>query len=292
MTDENAPHAWLMDEAGHRTEIVRNITIGRAPANAMVIQDAEQCVSQYHARVEQDAQGRVFVEDRHSTNGTFVNGTKITRRELHDGDRIRFGSQALYTFRCSATGATGEAERTVMGMTARHYEERELWFVIGDVKASSEIATRLGNVAFAREMTDWAARCRNVAAEHGGVMTTRTGDGWLLIWDATPGSEVCVGAAIRGLQVLQRKADPPFRMCIHRGRAALGGGVRAGEDSVLSAELHQAFRMEKIAAQLAQNIVASEAAAAELKKVLPCHLLEGEYPLRGFTGLHRFYRVG
>jgi pSer/pThr/pTyr-binding forkhead associated (FHA) protein len=292
MTEGEVPQAWLLDEAGRRTEIVPHMTVGRAPANSMVIVDAEHRVSQYHARVEQDALGRVFLEDRHSTNGTFVNERKITRRELQDGDRIRFGSQMVYTFRCALTGTASVAEKTVMGMTSRHYEERELWFVVGDVKRSSELVTAMGNNAFSRLMTEWAARCRGVVEENGGMMANRTGDGWLLIWNASAGSEVGVGAAIRGLQALQRRAEPDFRMCIHRGRATVGGGVLAGEDNILSAELHQAFRMEKIAARLTQNIVASEAAVAELKKVLPCELLPGEFDLRGFTGLHRFYRVG
>jgi hypothetical protein len=50
--------------------------------------------------------------------------------------------------------------------------------------------------------------------------------------------------------------------------------------------------MEKIAARLAQNIVASEAAVEDLREVLPCELLPGEFELPGFPGLHRFYRVG
>jgi pSer/pThr/pTyr-binding forkhead associated (FHA) protein len=291
MSDESGFQAWFIDETGRRVEIAGNVTVGRAPANSMVILDPEHRVSQYHARVEPDAQGRVFIEDRHSTNGTFVNETRITRRQLVNGDRIRFGSKAVFTFRCSA-GAANTGDQTVLGMTSRQYEERECWFLIGDVKASSELVTRLGNVAFARLVTEWAVACMNLAGEHGGIMASRTGDGWLLLWNASPGSEVSVGTAIRAFQDMQRRGEPGFRLCVHRGWATLGGGVRPGEENVLSAELHQAFRMEKIAARLAQNIVASEAAVAELKKVLPCNLLPGEFELKGFAGLHRFYRVG
>jgi len=67
--------------------------------------------------------------------------------------------------------------------------------------------------------------------------------------------------------------------------------VRAGEDNVLSAELHQAFRMEKIAARLQEDMLVSEAAATRLQSVVPCREVPGAFELHGFGGNHRFYAV-
>lgn len=64
-------------------------TIGRLPENALQIDDAS--VSSSHAEIfaEED---RFFVRDLGSTNGTFVNGEKIEKTRLHEGDEVRFGT--------------------------------------------------------------------------------------------------------------------------------------------------------------------------------------------------------
>ena len=66
-----------------------SLDVGRTEANALAIPDPS--VSRRHARLEVTAAG-VLVEDLESANGTFVNNTKVGRRELRIGDRVRFGS--------------------------------------------------------------------------------------------------------------------------------------------------------------------------------------------------------
>lgn len=246
-------------------------------------------MSAYHARIECGSHGDYFVEDRHSTNGTFINERKITRQELCDGDRIRFGSPAVFRFRGPQHGQIPKELSSGYDTTMRHYEERECWFLIGDIKDSSRLALSLDGITLARLFAEWAARCRALAEKHGGVMTTRTGDGWLVVWSDGPTVPEAIGATLRSLRELQRAAAPEFRILIHRGRATISGAVIAGEDSVSSAELHQAFRMEKIAARLQRDMLASEAAAALLAGVLPCRALPGVFELPGFTGTYRFF---
>lgn len=292
MSEQQAPQAWIVDQNGKRIDLARHLTVGRAIANSLVLNDAEQRVSQFHARMDRGPDGRFSIEDRHSTNGTFVNDRKITRVVLAHGDRIRFGSRAVYTFQCPELAPTAAAP-SGNDVTARAYEEGEFWFVIGDVKGSSDLARTLAGPVFARLMTEWAAHCRDLVEPHGGVMANRTGDGWLVLWPAEPPETARhLALAIIALRGLQKTGKPPFRVMIHRGRATLGGGVLAGEDNVLSAELHQAFRMEKIAAKLNQEVIASAAAVTDLQKVLPCVPVPGEFELPGFPGKHQFFRVG
>jgi len=64
------------------------ITIGRAPDNMIVIEDAS--VSGRHAQLE--VAGETYrLKDLESTNGTRVNGIPITDTPLRFDDRIRFG---------------------------------------------------------------------------------------------------------------------------------------------------------------------------------------------------------
>jgi pSer/pThr/pTyr-binding forkhead associated (FHA) protein len=70
------------------------VTIGRAPENDLVL-DADEFASVEHARVEPRRDG-VWLEDLGSTNGTFVNGVKLTQpRKLSSGDVIRVGETDL-----------------------------------------------------------------------------------------------------------------------------------------------------------------------------------------------------
>ena len=65
--------------------------VGRSPDNAVWI-DAKS-VSRVHANIVIEG-GRASIEDRESTNGTFVEGKRITARHpLVDGSAITFGSE-------------------------------------------------------------------------------------------------------------------------------------------------------------------------------------------------------
>jgi two-component system cell cycle response regulator len=54
-------------------------------------------ISRHHARVKLDGGGVEF-EDLGSTNGSFVNGERVERRELLTGDKIQLGSATILRF--------------------------------------------------------------------------------------------------------------------------------------------------------------------------------------------------
>ena len=70
------------------------VTVGRAPQNDVTL-DGDDYASAKHARIEPRRDG-VWVEDVGSTNGTFLNGIKLTRaRKLTPGDVVRVGETEL-----------------------------------------------------------------------------------------------------------------------------------------------------------------------------------------------------
>ena len=69
------------------------ITIGRGPGNDVVFKDPTRMVSTKHAEIRAGDPSWVLV-DVGSTNGTTLNGTRITAKQpyaLHDGDCISVG---------------------------------------------------------------------------------------------------------------------------------------------------------------------------------------------------------
>ena len=70
--------------------------LGRAPTADVRFDDA--AVSRQHARIWRMTDGRYFVEDLKSTNGTLVAAKRIDRSELRSSDRLQLGPHVLLRF--------------------------------------------------------------------------------------------------------------------------------------------------------------------------------------------------
>ncbi len=81
-----ATHGWSV---AHPCDSRLLFTLGRNPANAIVVADAR--VSAAHAVVI-DKGNTAFVVDVDSANGVFVNGTAVTSARVAPGDQVRLGS--------------------------------------------------------------------------------------------------------------------------------------------------------------------------------------------------------
>jgi len=101
-------HLELVEGGGRtrRFDLRSVVSLGRGSTNEIQIQTEE--ASRVHARIF--PAGRSFVlEDLRSSNGTFVNGQRVARRILADGDRIRAGGVDL-VFRDEAPSDRLEGE--------------------------------------------------------------------------------------------------------------------------------------------------------------------------------------
>jgi pSer/pThr/pTyr-binding forkhead associated (FHA) protein len=95
----------------------REIVIGRSSELDMVL--VEDMVSRKHAKITTDDKS-VTIQDLGSTNGTFVNGEKIRKVELKDGDRILIGTSIVKLVHVDSESASlSETEaRSRMAVTA------------------------------------------------------------------------------------------------------------------------------------------------------------------------------
>ena len=91
--------------AGQTITLENELVIGRStPGLGSLGGDSE--ISRVHARVFNDPSGRLVVEDLGSTNGTFVNGNRISGQQLlNPGDQLRVGQTSM-TVEGGAAGAT------------------------------------------------------------------------------------------------------------------------------------------------------------------------------------------
>jgi hypothetical protein len=70
------------------------IKIGKLSSSHIQIQDT--AVSRVHAVIEVTPQGEVFVIDLGSSNGTYVNGEKISKEKLKSGDELKLGQTRIF----------------------------------------------------------------------------------------------------------------------------------------------------------------------------------------------------
>ena len=84
----------ILDEGEVVTLDSNALRVGRGADNDLSV-DGDEYASAHHARFEPRRDG-VYVEDVGSTNGTFVNGIRLTRdRRLIPGDVVRVGETDL-----------------------------------------------------------------------------------------------------------------------------------------------------------------------------------------------------
>ncbi len=80
---------------GQMFKLEGQATIGRDASAEVRLNDTE--VSRAHATIVVE-DGAVRIQDRQSTNGTFVNGEPVINRVLADGDKIQIGTTTILKF--------------------------------------------------------------------------------------------------------------------------------------------------------------------------------------------------
>ena len=104
----------------------QEIVIGRSSELDMVL--VEEMVSRKHARIAL-TEGVITIEDLGSTNGTFVNGEKVERGTLKEGDRVLVGTNIL---KVVAISQDGDQQLDLKAVAAGRVTARQKMSRVGD----------------------------------------------------------------------------------------------------------------------------------------------------------------
>ena len=80
--------------AGTEIPVTQELLIGRSADGEGRLGDDPK-LSRQHARIVPDGEGRLRIEDLGSTNGTWVNGQRVSAATVDAGDRVQLGSSTL-----------------------------------------------------------------------------------------------------------------------------------------------------------------------------------------------------
>lgn len=144
------------------------IIVGRSSDLDLVL--VEDMVSRRHARIDCTDQA-ITIEDLGSTNGTFVNGEKITRTSLKEGDRVLIGTSilkvisvdsAIPAVRRPQTPSPGRAVQTrTMSGSIDEIPLPDLLQLLGSSKKSGELVIRseddIGKIVLRKGMVVFAS---------------------------------------------------------------------------------------------------------------------------------------
>ncbi|HMJ13755.1 MAG TPA: DUF4388 domain-containing protein [Polyangiaceae bacterium] len=98
----------------------QDIIIGRSSDLDMVL--VEEMVSRRHAHIKMRG-GVISIEDLGSTNGTFVNGEKVQKAQLKEGDRVLIGTSILKVV--ALGGDDGSVRQNLESVAVRRVTARQ-----------------------------------------------------------------------------------------------------------------------------------------------------------------------
>lgn len=172
-------------------------------------------------------------------------------------------------------------------------EERALLFI--DMRASTTIAERLGEVSYLRLLNRFVGDVSFAIAESGGAIHKYVGDEVIATWRLKPGANppACVSAVFAALDRIAAQGPayerdfglvPDFRASLHCGPVAVGelGSLRR-EIALIGDTMNTAARILETCRDTGNRVIAS-AALIERLAALPLGVARrrlGEFPVRG-----------
>ncbi len=200
----------VTDPSGHRRVVTLDhlpFRIGRQADNDLVIRDSR--TSRHHARITRE-EDDYFLEDLDSTHGTFLNGERVRRARLGNGDRIGFGFEDSY-------------EITFF------VNQSELSRLLGQLSVASEVpATSGGNLAKLRAVVE-VARALQSSLSTGEVL------------DAVVDAALTVTGTERGFLLLKNEDD----LSVEVARDQQGMRLSSDDLKVPTRLIHRALKQRR-----------------------------------------------
>lgn len=279
--------AWLEDESGDKTLIPGTLTIGRSSKNGLKL--TNDGASRFHALIHSQDFGEYWLVDLGSTNGTQHCNRRVRQPTLlTDGDVLEIAGQR-FTFRGDLLQSTDAATAAPTTAPARRdVKTVPLWILLADIEDSSRLVQQLPDSQFAIMSGRWFSASREIIERNHGTINKYLGDGFFAYWEPGNDSPDRIVATIEQLRLLREAGEPRFRVVLHHGQVAMGGNASLGEESLVGADVHFLFRIEKVAGASGWPFVLSKAAADQLANNLKAVPL-GEREVTGFPGQHAFF---
>ena len=284
------PHpASLELPDGGKFPLATRCAIGRHADNDLVLD--LPALSRHHALLAASS-GAYLLSDLHSRNGTYLNGTAVSRPvEVRDGDEIRFGDVTVH-FRCprrwfrSAASAPASVHDTTQRLD--QVRERACWLLLLDIAGYAALNEALGSEAAVRRMKAWIGEVRQPIEANGGQINGFFGDAVFAYWTGDTAQPGQVLAALRRIEEWRPRSQLAFRVVVHHGPVIFTHSDRGEE--LTGQPVNFVFRSEKIAKGFNASAMLSQAAVTSLGLDGRCQSFGGS-AIDGMTDFFSFYAL-
>ncbi|MBC7929137.1 MAG: FHA domain-containing protein [Rubrivivax sp.] len=124
---------------GHKLVLNGRQVLGRDAMQCQLVLE-QAVVSRRHAEIEVDDKGSVTITDLGSRQGTFINGNRVDRYELRDGDRVGFGPNGIVAFTFHGTRTDHDARPPKNEPTSRAETLRAQFIAAAQLATSAKVA--------------------------------------------------------------------------------------------------------------------------------------------------------
>jgi len=246
-------------------------TIGRDKNNDIVLADMQ--VSRNHAMVRRLGSSDYYLIDSGSSNGSRVNGRRIsTPTLLQDGDRFTIGGTEFLFEQEAKQSVFADSLSYQATVIADSPLIDEITVLVADIRGFTALSEQLPIRTLTRLMNRWFEQVSEVIHNNNGVVDKFIGDCVFARWELGQSRENVI-SALRTACVVQATTTGLSRhfpelpgpllmgVGINTGMASLGVG---SDNTVLGDAVNTAFRLETASKELGTDIVLSESAYAYL----------------------------
>lgn len=275
-----------LEYQGQQLALTSPFKIGRSKSCGLPLDDSQ--VSREHAMIVFDLQSAKWsLTDLGSTNGTYLNGKRLTGTErLKSSDSFSIGKQR-FTFREPGAAAI-ESTLTTGTRTMISIEKDSFWLVLADVKNSTKLSQELPPGEASLKIRQWIDECRQLLERAQCTINEYLGDGFLAVSRHHQTTPEAMASMVEQFAELKSVTGLEFRLVIHFGEMQTGAGVSSGVEKLSGKELNYAFKSEKAISHFNTRINLTESAFGKLRAVTACKKI-GEVQIGGFEGTHGFY---
>ncbi len=248
----------------------RACLIGRSEKNTVVVEDDE--ASRNHAMLQADG-GKFLLTDRNSSNGTFVNGVRISVPVLlKHGDRITIGSYQFIFHQPSAVQPV-EEEVDDLASTNVIFAEKLITVLVVDIRDFSGLAQRSEPGKLAQMSRSFFGEAGRLLLASGSSAQKYIGDAVMAYWlhqrfqpqlaelTAVLESVARLNETAAGLQE-RFQLDDPIRIGagVNTGRATVGnvGSIASTDHTVMGEVVNKAFRLESATKEAGCDLLLGE----------------------------------
>lgn len=254
------------------------LTLGRDKNSDIVLKDL--MASRNHAMIRRLGSADYYLIDSGSSNGSFINGRRITSPKLlNNGDIICIGKIELIFEQVKSQNNLADTWSMQETIISDSPIIKQITVLVADIRGFTSLSEQVDIRTLTRFMNSWFNEISTVIYENNGTVDKFIGDCVFARWETSTDEKDAVIDALSAAVGIKRITDElndkfseiqdkvKIGVGINTGAASMGNGQ---DNTALGDAVNTAFRLESATKVLKKNIVLSESTYQHLPQNTWC----------------------